>query len=113
MRDDQPFTDEEFVGLPDCPDWCEEKGTTGRHTYADRSDGSGMIRSHYHFLGSGLVHLVTEDEATIGQPVRRRQPRLQITPELVQGDLTAEEVRKIAAELLEATDAYERIVGGQ
>jgi hypothetical protein len=103
--DTTPFTAESFVGIPACPGWCDLED---RHSSYDQStDHTYAACSHERNMGA-YTYIITEDVAVLGEPVRRRVPWIAISvSEHLPFD--AEEVRKIAAELLVSADKLDEI----
>jgi len=102
---DTPFTDETFVGIPPCPDWCDQDERHGGYEHLNGS--TALACGHGRDMGT-YTYIQTEDVADIGEPVRRRVPWISLSVE-EDARLDAEGARKIAAELLATADKLDEI----
>ncbi|MDQ1614269.1 MAG: hypothetical protein QOJ60_208 [Actinomycetota bacterium] len=101
-----PCTDEEFVGIPPCPEWCTEPL---EHGFDNLTNGGGSERYHSAKVGE-FVSIVTADVAEIGQPVRRRQPW--ITIDVDEGQrLDRQQAIDVSDGICMAADKLDEIMG--
>lgn len=87
-----------------CPSWCEmEPG----HRYHSTDDEGREYRNHGRRLGP---HVDLTVEECAGEPLFTRPIRLFVSVDT--DDMTAAEVRELAAELLNAADELDKVTNG-